>query len=264
MSSIRQILRLGLGLVATAFATQTNAAVRILEGNAPAASTPSPTAPANPADVVAPQPAPPPPVQPVQPSNHTAAPSPQDTARIAPPPADAPSPAPDMLDLAGAVPANPAEFSVEMLPSQTVSIGSVVSFKVSSKKPGYVVLMDVDAAGHLTQIYPYTASLSRTDRVNGNYIKPGVTLTIPVIGDPYAGVRYVVSPPNGHAMIVGILSASPVQILDLPDVPAAILDKPNLVMSYLWKRTNELRIPGDGNQLHETKWSFNAQSYTIQ
>jgi hypothetical protein len=77
-------------------------------------------------------------------------------------------------------------------------------------------------------------------------------------------VRYVVSPPNGQAMIVGILSASPVQILDLPDVPAAILDRPNLVMSYLWKRTNELRIPDDSNQLHEAKWSFNAKSYTIQ
>jgi hypothetical protein len=169
-----------------------------------------------------------------------------------------------LLDLTGAGPSNQAELSVEMLPGRTVTIGSLVSFKVTSKKPGYVVLMDVDAAGHLTQIYPNTASLLRASRSNGNYVKPGSSLIIPLATDPYAGVRYVVSPPNGQAMIVGILSASPVQILDLPDIPAEILGKPEMVLTYLSKRTSELRIPDQHDQMREAKWSFDARPYTIQ
>jgi hypothetical protein len=150
-----------------------------------------------------------------------------------------------------------------MMPGQTVSVGSRVSFRITSKKAGYLVLVDVDATGHLTQIYPIPASLVRTTRANGNYIKPGGTLTIPLATDPYAGIQYVVSPPNGQAMIVAILSAQPVQILDLPDVPPDVKDKSEMLV-FLAKWTNELRIPDDTSQLREARWSFNAKSYTIQ
>lgn len=150
-----------------------------------------------------------------------------------------------------------------MMPGQTVAIGSRVSFRVTSKKAGYLVLVDVDATGHLTQIYPYTASLMKTSRANGNYIKPGGTLTIPLASDPYAGIQYVVSPPNGQAMIVAVLSAQPVQILDLPDVPQEIKDRSE-ILPYLSKWMNELRIPDGESQLREAKWSLNAKPYTIQ
>jgi Domain of unknown function (DUF4384) len=122
----------------------------------------------------------------------------------------------------------------------------------------------VDATGHLTQIYPNTSSLTHTNRANANYVKPGNPFTIPLATDPYAGVRYVVSPPNGRAMIVGILSALPVQILDLPDIPADLVDKPDKILSFLSKRAGELRIPDSDNQLREAQWSFDAKPYVIQ
>jgi hypothetical protein len=160
--------------------------------------------------------------------------------------------------------ANSAEVSIEMMPGQTVSVGSRVSFRVTSKKAGYLVLVDVDATGHLTQIYPNTASLVRTARTNANYIKPGGTLTIPLATDPYAGgVQYVVTPPNGQAMVVAILSAQPVQILDLPDVPPDIKGQSDM-LAFLSKWTSELRIPDESSQLREARWSFNAKTYTIQ
>jgi hypothetical protein len=183
------------------------------------------------------------------------------TVAAAPP--TAPSTLAARVDLRTVKVANSAEVSVEMMPGQTVSVGSLVSFRVTSKKAGYLVLVDVDATGHLTQIYPYTASLVRATRPNGNYIKPGGTLTIPLASDPYAGIQYVVSPPNGHAMIVAILSAQPVQILDLPDVPPDVKDQSDM-LAFLSKWTNELRIPDDASQLRETSWSLNAKSYTIQ
>lgn len=191
--------------------------------------------------------------------------SPSAVPTAAPPPAAplAPTSPASLTNLGTAKVANSAEVSVEMMPGQTVSVGSRVSFRVTSKKAGYLVLVDVDATGHLTQIYPYAASLARTTRPNGNYIKPGGTLTIPLATDPYAGIQYVVSPPNGQAMIVAILSAQPVQILDLPDVPPDVKDKSEMLV-FLAKWTNELRIPDDASQLREARWSFNAKPYIIQ
>jgi hypothetical protein len=72
-----------------------------------------------------------------------------------------------------------------------------------------------------------------------------------------------VSPPNGEAMIVAILSAQPVQILDLPDVPPDIKDRAGM-LAFLSRWTGELRIPDDSSRLREAKWSFNAKPYTIQ
>jgi hypothetical protein len=251
-----------------AFAQHAFAAVLILEGSAqpstppPAASTPGNLAPPE----EPPAPAPPMPNA----SGESGIPGPVTRPATMEPPAIAPlapaiaagSPA-TPTDIGAAKVENSAEVSVEMMPGQTVSVGSLVSFRVTSKKAGYLVLVDVDTTGHLAQIYPNTASLTRTSRANGNYIKPGGALTIPLATDPYAGIRYVVSPPNGQAMIVAILSAQPVQILDLPDVPTDIKEKPAM-LAYLAKWMNELRIPDDASQLREAKWSFNAKSYTIQ
>ena len=220
--------------------------------SAPSLSTSAPLTPSPESAILSP-------VSPAPTSPAVAAPVPV----IVEPPASAanePS-APTELSTAGVE--NSAGVSVEMMPGQTVSVGSAVSFRVTSRKAGYLVLIDVDAAGHLTQIYPNTALLTRNNHPNGNYIKPGGTLTIPLASDPYAGVRYVVSPPNGQAMIVAILSAQPVQILDMPDVPPDNRDK-SAILVFLSNWTKELRIPDDGSQLRETKWSFNAKPYIIQ
>jgi hypothetical protein len=278
MTRPRIILAFPIAAVAGLLATQAVAAVLILEGAEsppapPPVARPSLSAPSGGTVTSAPtqqqQKTPPP-------TSNVTLPSAATTPSVAPPvllpPRVAPvepavpsgSTAPASLGLTAPAPSNQAGLSVEMLPSRTVTVGSVVSFRITSKKPGYVVLMDVDAAGHVSQIYPSKASLTRVPRANGNYVNPRSSLIIPLAADPYAGVRYVVSPPNGQAMIVGILSPSPVQLLDLPDIPAEILGNPALVLAYMSKRTNELRIPDQENRLNEAKWSFDAHPYTIQ
>lgn len=268
------------GALLSLLGTSANAAVMILEGGNPSPSNSPPAVLTPPPAVSAPSPGnassrptlmpspatsetPPAPSIPSSPSA-AASPAPTETPEPITPAVPTGTTAPAMLDLAGVTPSNQAELSVQMLPGQTVTVGSYVSFKISSKKPGYLVLVDVDVRGHLTQIYPNTTALARTKRTNGNLIKPGNPLTVPLPTDPYAGVRYLVSPPNGQAMVVGILSAAPVQILDLPDVPAEILGKPDMIVAYLYKRVRELRVPDEDNQLRETKWSFDAHPYTIQ
>jgi Domain of unknown function (DUF4384) len=171
----------------------------------------------------------------------------------------------------GAVPINAktlnsAELSVELLPGLDVAVGARVSFRVTAKKPGYVVLVDVDASGKLTQIYPHPSALAgtRPTRPNANFVQPGKPLQIPAAGDGYAGLEYVASPPSGVAMIVAILSDRPVQILDLPDVPSPIAGQAE-ALAYLTKFASELRIPAaNGGGMQEARWSFDAKFYAIR
>jgi uncharacterized protein DUF4384 len=159
--------------------------------------------------------------------------------------------------------ANSAELSVEMLPAKSVSIGSQVSFRIKSKKAGYVVLIDIDANGKLTQIFPNVASLTRNSRPNANYIKSGAPLLVPNLADA-DGIAYVVSPPAGSAMVVAMWSEQAVQMLDLPDIPPEVAGQ-HEALNYLTKWASELRIPeSTTNRLHEAKWSFDAKTYFIQ
>src|SRR5688572_1307855 len=153
-------------------------------------------------------PAPPPlataPVPPVidssPPAPQVAAPSPAPaSAPLAAPPAPTAAPlqypAQRKQAALGAVPINTkalnsAELSVELLPGLDFAVGAKVSFRITAKKPGYVVLVDVDASGKLTQIYPHPTALAgtRPARPNANYVQPGKPLQIPATGDNYAGV----------------------------------------------------------------------------
>lgn len=260
------------GTLASFLTSPTFAAVVILEGteSAPAqppASLSTPAVGSKDTPQASPPAAPPAPSRPAQDATIVPPPTTAPTLNATPTstePAVASGTTPDLASLSKITPANDAQFAIEMLPGQSVAIGTTVSFKVTSKKPGYVILMDMDATGHLVQLYPNTAALPRVSSTNGNYIKASGSLTIPLATDPFAGVRYVVSPPSGQAMVVGILSASPVQIVDLPDIPAEILGKPDMVLAYLSKRTNELRIPDQDNRLQQAKWSFDAKPYVIQ
>src|SRR4051812_3294851 len=181
-------------------------------------------------------------------------------------PSVAPGPSPDLPREGSQAPiklANSAELSVEMTPGGTVNIGSRVSFRVTSKKAGYVVLVDVDATGKLRQIYPNFVSPAR-GRPNANYIKPGVPLLIPSAADALGGVVYVVSPPVGNAMVVAIWGEQPVQLVDLADVPVEVSGQ-NEAIDYLTKRANELRIADTrSGRLREANWSFAAKFYAIR
>ena len=70
--------------------------------------------------------------------------------------------------------------------------------------------------------------------------------------------------PLGVAMIVAILSDRPVQILDLPDVPASLTGQAE-ALAFLTKFAKELRIPhADDGRLQEARWSFDAKFYAIR
>jgi hypothetical protein len=162
---------------------------------------------------------------------------------------------------------NSAGLAMQILPGPNIAAGSQVSFQVSSKKAGYLILVDVEATGKLVQIYPNPMSLMIPGgaRVSSNFLRPGKIFRIPDRENLYSGFEFVASPPAGTALVVAILSDRPVQMVDLPDVPVSLAGRASAV-DYLTKLASELRIPdahGSG-RLEEPHWSFDAKFYAIR
>jgi len=159
---------------------------------------------------------------------------------------------------------NSAQLSLELVPGPDVTVGTKISFRVRAKKSGYLVLVDIDPNGKLTQLYPNLQALSGPNsRPKSNFIKAGRTVVIPDAVDLRAGTEYVAAPPFGRATIVAVLSDRPVQMLDLTDIPRSITDQAAEV-AYLSHMTSELRILGEDGAPQQARWSFDAKSYAIR
>jgi hypothetical protein len=159
---------------------------------------------------------------------------------------------------------NAAGVSLDLIPNLEVIAGSKVGFRITTKKQGYLILLDVDASGKLTQIFPNTATVTRGMRDAPNLIRPGRPLTIPQLGTPYAGFEFVAEPPAGVAMVVALLSDKPVQVVDLPDAPPPA-SAPGDTLKYVRDKTRTLKVPSqDGSQLEQPNWSFDGKFYLIK
>lgn len=159
---------------------------------------------------------------------------------------------------------NTASVSLQILPSQTVNLGGKVTFGVTARKPGYLILVDVDAEGRMSQIFPTPELLAQSDGRDINLVKPGVEFVVPTPAARQRGFEYVVSPPTGSAVMIAILSERRVQLLDLPDLPRKLQDQAE-ALSYLSAWTSELRVLDNGSgKLVTNNWSFDVKSYSIK
>ena len=159
---------------------------------------------------------------------------------------------------------NGASLSLQMSPEQSVDVGTKISFRVSAKKPGYVLLVDIDAEGRMSQIFPSPEMIAQSPEAATNFIKPGQELLIPNAAAKTHGFEYVVTPPSGTATVVAILSDRRVQILDLPDNAQARGSGPDII-THLSQWANELRVPdASTGKLQPSNWSFDIKTYSIR
>lgn len=158
---------------------------------------------------------------------------------------------------------NPAGVELAILPDVELSAGTRVSLRIATKQQGYLIIVDVDPTGKLTQIYPNRHSLQLLEsRETLNLIKPGQPITIPNRHNPFAGFEFVASPPSGVAMLVAILSDRPVHLVDLPDVVPP--QNGQAALDQLMEVARQLRIAREDGGLAETKWSFDAKLYLVK
>jgi len=151
-----------------------------------------------------------------------------------------------------------------MTPEQSVDVGTKFSFRVTTKRAGYVLLVDIDADGKMSQIFPSPEMIAQSPEAATNFIKPGQELLIPNAAAKERGFEYVATPPLGTAAVVAILSDRRVQILDLPD-NAQEQGPGSEIINDLSRWTNELRVPdASTGKLQPSNWSFDIKTYSIK
>jgi hypothetical protein len=159
---------------------------------------------------------------------------------------------------------NTAGVSLDLIPGGEVIAGSKIGFRITTKKPGYLILLDVDASGKLTQIFPNTPTEQGTTRDVPSLVKPGKPLIIPQLGSPYATFDFVAEPPAGVAMFVALLCDKPVQLVDLPNAPPPAF-APGDTLKYVRDQTLALVVPNkSGSQWEKPSWSFDGKVYLIK
>jgi hypothetical protein len=169
---------------------------------------------------------------------------------------------PDRTHVPANIP-NTASVSLQMSPGQSVRVGTNVSFRVTTRKPGYLLLIDIDANGSMSQIFPSPEMIVQSQDAARNFIKPGGELLIPNAEAKKRGFDYVITPPTGEAAVIAILSERRVQILDLPDTQRPRTEAETV--SYLTEWTSGLRVPDPGSgKLQPSIWSFDIKPYSIK
>ncbi len=159
---------------------------------------------------------------------------------------------------------NAAGVSVGFAQGDTLKVGQNTQFKVTTAKPGFLLLIDITPDGKMTQIFPNARSLSTPTggRPKSNYIEPGRTVLVPDPKNPYEGFEFTADPPSGEGLLVAILSTEPLKSASLPNAPTTLSRAEAL--DYLAKITDELgrsiEVVGVGKP---RDWSFATKTYRI-
>ena len=177
-------------------------------------------------------------------------------ARGEPAPAPAPSaaPAPPTAVLAHD---NQAAVSVEILPRSRVRLGEAVTFRVISAKAGKLIVLDVNAAGQMTQIFPNDTS-RRHNRAGA--IAAGRPLTIP---DAYYGFEFRAREPLGKGLLVAIVTEDPAPVEQLLAQNLSLDPVPDAT-AFLNSLAEKLRQPWRQDETdRRLRWSMARTEYDI-
>jgi hypothetical protein len=158
---------------------------------------------------------------------------------------------------------NAANVSLQMFADETAGVGSKVSFRVTARKPGYLLLVDIDANGRMSQIFPSPELIAKSEEAAMNFVKPGEEMLVPNAVARKRGFEYVMTPPLGSTAVVAILSDRRVQLLDLPDTTQNTRNAAE-TLTLLTEWTSRLRIPDPATgKLEQSNWSFDIKRYRI-
>lgn len=153
---------------------------------------------------------------------------------------------------------NRAGVRVEILPRSRVRLGQEMAFRVTSQRPGYLLVLDIGTSGAVTQLYP-----NRIAEANGkdNRIRAGGAVTIP---DVYYGFRFTAGEPTGAGRLLAIVTEDPISLDDLTrhNKDLAMISDPE---EYLGALAERLRQPwSDGNGNRTAEWSMSSIDYLIE
>lgn len=157
----------------------------------------------------------------------------------------------------GALP-NPARLAIILLPGPNYRLGQEMRFRVSSQEAGHLLVLDLNAGGELSQVYPMDGGeISALD----NRVRAGRGITIP---SPSSGLRFTASEPTGRGRLLAILTPEPVALEDLLDKDFQVKSTPETgagsVGTAISTRLGQMAGEGQG----AGPWSITEVGYVIQ
>jgi hypothetical protein len=162
---------------------------------------------------------------------------------------------------------NPAQLNAQMLPSRTFRLGDKMQIQVNSQHTGYLFVLDIDANGKLTIIFPndYSRKYNRS-----GLIEQGDTVTIP---DMSYGFEFEAQEPTGEGILIALLieeSAEFVenfqQELPKPQRGFVVIEGTNKVqatLQQLRQKLNQTVVATDGAG-RPVNWSMVDINYQIK
>ena len=132
--------------------------------------------------------------------------------------------------------------------------GDEIALLVESDRDGSLVLLDIDAAGNLVQLFPndFTSS-GKTGR-----IRAGRPLSLPGPGD---GFRFLAMPPSGDGLLVAVLSEGGVRLRDVLSrrKDLSVVPRPEAYLADLSEALRVADLDGEGGEA----WSVATLRYEI-
>lgn len=153
---------------------------------------------------------------------------------------------------AGLVAQNPARLAIQILPSGRFRLGQEMRFRITSQQEGHLLVVDLNAAGELSQVYPMDqGGIGAID----DRLRPGRALTLP---EPRSGISFSASEPTGAGRLIAILTGEPLVLDDLLDAGQGAGAGQDPVTGILERLS---RLQGGGSV--PATWSLTQAEYLI-
>lgn len=151
--------------------------------------------------------------------------------------------------------ANPGPLRIGVLPSDEVSLGKEVTFEVVSPIAGHLAVLDINAAGQVTQIFPNEFS-----KAAGNKIAAKRALRLP---EPNYGFAFEAQPPTGKGTLVAVVTSDSVNLDDLvpPSRGFGPVQRPVVVVAEIVQRVT--KALENRMSAQKVQWSYAIREYSI-
>lgn len=181
-----------------------------------------------------------------------------------PPPQPIPTPRP------APSPDNAAGVAIAFAQGDRVPAGATVSYRVTTRKPGYLAIFDAGPDGELTQVFPNARSMASPTgtQPEAGMVVPARPLLVPDYRNPYRGFDVRASTRRGTGTMIAILSDLPLTSLGRPDAPQtfasrreALLAIERLRLVLIENQRGRSGAAGGGDA--QPAWSVDIREYQV-
>jgi hypothetical protein len=166
---------------------------------------------------------------------------------------------------------NAAGVTIAFVQGDRVAAGELISYRVTTEKPGYLAILDATPEGKLTRIFPNARSMTSATRVGpeAGMVFPGRPMLVPDYENSYRGFNIRASRQRGPGMMIVILSDAPLTSLGQPDAPMTFASRREALLTIENLRGELVRnltidAGGDGRDAEKPNWSIAMREYVVE